>query len=104
MPASALYHAANAAKSPKKPPAMITGSLGLPGSLRWSQPMPSRRKARSRKKKRQKKATVERRVAIRRMKVNMNQPWSACQRYSDAKGPGAMARQRERILNHGTSL
>ena len=36
--------------------------------------MPRKRKARSRVKKRRKKATVERRVAMRRRVVKMNQP------------------------------
>ena len=34
IPASALYHAKNAARKPKNPPALITGVLALPSVLK----------------------------------------------------------------------
>ena len=74
MPAKALYHARNAARSPKNPPALMTGGFGWLAALRWRYPMPRRRKAISSVKNKRKKATVERRVATRRMVVKINQP------------------------------
>lgn len=74
IPANALYHARNAASSPKKPPALMIGTVGFPFALRCRYPIPSSKKVRSRVKKRRKKAMVERRVATRRIVVKMNQP------------------------------
>ncbi len=74
IPASALYHAVNAANSPKNPPALIIGGFGTPAALRCRYPMPRSRNAMSRVKKRVKNATVERSVATRRTVVKMNQP------------------------------
>jgi hypothetical protein len=73
IPASALYHAANAAMSPKAPPATIHPPCGFAPSF-WRYPIPSRRNAMSSVKKRKKNATVDRSVHKRRMVVKINQP------------------------------
>lgn len=74
MPAKALYQAVNAARRPKKPPALMMGGFGWPVESRWRYPIPSRRKARSRVKKRKKKATVDFSVQMSSIVVKMNQP------------------------------
>ena len=74
IPARALYHAMNAARSPKYPPAESKCWFGAPlaSASRW--PRNRKRNAMSRVKKSRKKATVERSVQISRMVVKMNQP------------------------------
>jgi len=73
IPARALYHAANAAKRPKAPPATMQPCCGCtPSFCRY--PMPSIRNAMSSVKNRKKKATVERRVQMTKIVVKMNQP------------------------------
>jgi len=77
IPASALYQAKKAASSAKKPPAFSIGALTLPLALGDRYAIARSKNAMSRAKNREKKATVERRVANKRMKVKMNQPCQA---------------------------
>ena len=76
IPASALYQAKNAASSAKKPPAFSTGVFTMPAASGCKYAIPRSMKAISREKNRLKKATVERSVASRSRKVNMNQPYA----------------------------
>ena len=78
IPARALYQAMKAARRPKKPPALMTGGLGLPALFVRRYPIARRRKAMSRKKKRRKKARVERRVHISRSVVKIHHPCEVC--------------------------
>lgn len=73
MPARALYQAANAARIPKAPPALMQDVLGCPPEG-WRYPMASRRNARSSVKNKKKKATVDLNVQNKRRVVKMNHP------------------------------
>ena len=86
IPAKALYHAKNAARRPKEPPALMRPGFGAPAAVRFRYPQNNNRNVMSRVKKSKKKATVERRVAINKRVVKMNQ---ACQRKLVAKIDGA---------------
>lgn len=72
--ARAQYHAANADSKLKKLAVLIIGAFGPSLASRCKYPIPSSKNEISRAKKMKQNATVERRVAMRRRVVNMNQP------------------------------
>jgi len=74
IPARALYQPAKAANSPKYPPALVIGTLGIPSLSKEKLAIIRRRKVMSRNKNKRKKATVDRRVQINKRVVKMNQP------------------------------
>jgi hypothetical protein len=76
MPASATYHAKNAARSPNMPPASCNPLFGAPPVIFGVRIYASAsiRKASQSQKKRRQKTTVERRVRIQSRNVKMNQP------------------------------